>query len=50
MRITSKTCVTIYRWEKDGLMPKRAPIGGGSVNWRMTDIDDWMANKDTKAD
>lgn len=37
--------ITILRWEKQGLFPKRRKIGQRVVAWVESEIDDWCANK-----
>lgn len=33
--------MTIYRWEKAGLFPKRISVGG-RVFWRLSEILEWI--------
>lgn len=37
--------VTIYRWEKERLFPRRRKIGKNSVAWVESEIDEWCASK-----
>ncbi len=35
--------ITIYRWEQDGVFPRRRKIGRHAVAWVEAEIDDWCA-------
>lgn len=37
--------VTLYRWEKKGIFPKRRLLGERAVGWRENEIDEWCANR-----
>ena len=37
--------VTIWRWEKLNKFPKRIVLGGNSVGWIESEIDEWLAKK-----
>ena len=37
--------VTIWRWEKAGLFPKRHKIGPRMVGWDEAEFDEWFAKK-----
>jgi predicted DNA-binding transcriptional regulator AlpA len=37
--------VTLYRWEKKGIFPKRRLLGQRVVGWREADIDQWCASR-----
>ena len=37
--------MTILRWEKRGLFPKRHRIGPNTVAWLESDIDNWCAQR-----
>ena len=39
--------VTILRWEKQGLFPRRRKIGPRLVAWLESDIDHWVADRGT---
>lgn len=41
--ITGKS--TIYRWVKNQEFPAPLALGGGSVGWRESDIDAWIASR-----
>lgn len=36
----SKT--SIYQWVADGTFPRPIPLGGRSVGWVESEVDDWM--------
>ncbi len=36
---------TIWRLEKKGKFPQRISLGGNSVGWFDTEINDWLAKK-----
>lgn len=38
--------VTILRWEKQGLFPRRRKIGPRLVAWLETEVDQWVANRE----
>lgn len=37
--------ITLSRWEKKGIFPKRRLLGQRVVGWREADIDQWCANR-----
>jgi len=38
--------VTVWRWEKQGLFPKRRKLGPRIVGWREDEILEWCANRE----
>lgn len=40
---------TIYAWMASGEFPKPVALGARLVGWRETDIQEWMAARNTKA-
>lgn len=36
---------TIYRWVQHREFPAPLALGGGSVGWRESDIDEWIASR-----
>ena len=36
---------SIWRLERDGAFPGRISLGGNSVGWFASEIDDWLAKK-----
>lgn len=43
-RIPAADC-TIWRWEKSGQFPQRIRLGGNSVGWLESEINEWMRKK-----
>lgn len=37
--------VTIWRWERKGLFPKRRKIGPNMVGWPEDEIDAWVESR-----
>jgi predicted DNA-binding transcriptional regulator AlpA len=37
----NKSKSTRWRWERQGLFPKRVRLGPNSVGWRMEEVDEW---------
>ncbi len=40
---------TVYRWEKDGLLPPRRQIGPNAVGWLEDEIDDFILERPVAA-
>ncbi len=40
--LTKKSKPTIWRWEKEGLMPKKRKFGIRSVGWLKSEIEHWI--------
>ncbi len=36
--------VTIWRWEKEGLFPKRHKLYGSITVWKYSDVMNWFTN------
>jgi len=36
---------TIWRLEKKGKFPKRIQLGGNSVGWLKSEVDEWLEKK-----
>lgn len=47
-RATSLGKSTIYRLEKAGQFPQKIAITQGSVGWRLSDINAWIAARSAK--
>ena len=45
--LTGKSRSSIYRDEKSGKFPRRVRIGINSVAWKLTEIQDWISNRET---
>lgn len=37
--------ITVYRWEKSGLFPKRKKLGPNTVAWLESEVEEWCARK-----
>ncbi len=44
-RIAIRGKSTVYRWIKNHEFPAPLALGGGSVGWRESDIDAWIASR-----
>lgn len=42
-----KSDVTLWRWEKAGIFPRRTKLGPNSIGYKKSSIDDWV--KDPQA-
>jgi len=40
----------VWRWEKRGKFPKRINLGGKSVGWFESEIDEWLEKKSKERD
>ena len=38
---------TIYRWIKEGRFPKPIHLGANMVRWKASDIEAWIAERET---
>ena len=38
---------TIYRWIKEGRFPKPIRLGANMVRWKASDIESWVAERET---
>jgi prophage regulatory protein len=45
IQLIGTTAVSIWRWEKAGLFPKRRRIGPGSVGWLESEVNAWIASR-----
>ena len=46
LKIVPVSPMTIWRWERDGLFPKRQKLGANVVAWRLDRVLDWCAAND----
>ena len=44
-KITGLSRTTVWRYEKEGIFPARIALGGGSVGWYQSDIDQWINSR-----
>ena len=42
--------VTVWRWERDGRLPKKRRIGPNVVGWDFEEIEAWLAAKNPDGD
>jgi prophage regulatory protein len=42
----SPSTVTIWRWEKEGIFPKRLKLGPNFSGWLKSEIDQWLEDRD----
>ena len=47
--ITGLSRSTIYAWMERGEFPKPVALGARLVGWRESDIEAWLAARETKA-
>ena len=46
-RRTGASRSTIYAWVRLGLFPKPVKIGPRAVGWRKSDVDAWLASRES---
>ena len=39
---------SLLRWEKQGRFPRRIRMAGTSVAWFVSDLEDWLAERDAE--
>ncbi len=44
-RMTGLSRTTIWRYEKEGIFPARVALGGGSIGWYESDVDQWVLSR-----
>jgi prophage regulatory protein len=42
-RLTGKSTMTIWRWERKGRFPRRIRLGENSVGWLRSEFEAWLA-------
>jgi len=45
IKLTGLSRTTIWRMERKGEFPSRVQLGVGSVGWRASEVNDWLASK-----
>jgi len=45
LELTGLSRTTLWRLEKKGRFPARLPLSAGSVGWRNSEINDWVASR-----
>lgn len=43
--MTGLSLSTIYRFERNGVFPRRRVLGPNSVGWLESDINDWLTSR-----
>lgn len=43
--ITGLSRTTLWRYEREGIFPTRIALGGGSVGWYQSDVDQWVSSR-----
>ncbi len=46
-KITGLSRTTIWRMEKAGTFPARVSLGGNSVGWKHSEIQEWLRSRET---
>jgi len=39
---------TLLRWEQNGRFPRRIRMGGTTIAWFMSEIEDWLTERDAE--
>ena len=42
--------VTVWRWEREGRIPKKRQLGPNVVGWLESEIDEWWASKHSEGE
>ena len=45
LKIAGVSYRTLYRWEREGIFPKRFALGPNSVGWDEQEVLAWKANR-----
>jgi len=45
LHITGLSDPTIWRLERDGKFPRRVQLGGNSVGWFLSELNEWLETK-----
>jgi prophage regulatory protein len=45
-QLLSKSRVSIWRWERDGILPKPIKIQGRTLGWKESVIIEWLDNQE----
>jgi len=49
LELIGVSAVTQWRMEKAGLFPQRFRLGMGAVGWHLTEIEEWLRNRERVA-
>lgn len=44
-QITGLSRTTLWRYEREGIFPTRVALGGGSVGWYQSDVEQWLYSR-----
>jgi prophage regulatory protein len=44
-KLDGVSSVTVWRWEKDGVFPKRVKIGPNTTGWIESEVDDFLTER-----
>lgn len=45
-QLLSKSRVSIWRWERDGILPKPIKVQGRTIGWRESIILEWLETQE----
>lgn len=45
-QLLSKSRVSLWRWERDGLLPKPIKVQGRTIGWRSSVILEWLETQE----
>lgn len=48
--LLSKSRVSLWRWERDGILPKSIKVNGSTLGWRQSVILEWLDTQDDTQD
>jgi len=43
--LTGMCSATIWRWEREGIFPRRRQLGPATVRWVESEVLDWLASR-----
>lgn len=46
LELIGLSCATQWRMEKAGDFPARIKLGKGSVGWHLTEVEEWLRNRE----
>lgn len=44
--LLSKSRVSLWRWERDGILPKPIKVSGRTIGWRTSVILEWLESQE----
>ena len=45
-QLLSKSRVSLWRWERDGVLPKSIKVQGRTLGWRESSILEWLESQE----